>query len=453
MKEVSTIFLGAGTAALAAGNRMLESGDKGFLILEKGNSLDKRFCPGAKEYTCKFCKRGCYMVEGVGGANALYGNKICYFPASERILEDCTLDEKDIALKYLNSFQPYIDSGNIQETENKIGPYKEYTSDVLDQNEYRLLINALSKKLVENELILANTNIIKISKKKNGKFSLLSQDGAVFICSKLILATGRSSHLFLKDLFDSLSIEYSFLNQDIGIRIETSKENFSKNYYYQVDPKIKFDFGDLGSGRTFCAHNQGLVVPIQFGNSFFADGAFSDKFSDNNNIALMVRTKNPLDNTLLEKWCGTINQYTQNSLILNKIDLFNKPTQQLVNEIFSSLPIYPSETHKMLMRNLLVNLFSNEEFKILNSHLLGQTLTIYGPAIDRYWVAPVLDRNFASTTVRNCYVIGDAIGKSRGIFQAMFSGVLWANRYLKTEVKENNHDKVRSSGLSTSVSS
>ena len=57
--EISTIIIGAGTAALAAGNRLLDLNYQDFIIFEKGNSLKKRSCPGVKEYTCKFCDNGC----------------------------------------------------------------------------------------------------------------------------------------------------------------------------------------------------------------------------------------------------------------------------------------------------------------------------------------------------------------------------------------------------------
>ena len=448
-KKVSTIILGAGTAALAAANRLLDLGISDFLILEKGNNINKRTCPGVKTFDCKFCRAGCYTIEGIGGSNALHGNKICYFPASSEILSNCDENEKQTILNYLNNYRPYVDNNNLPFTSAYQDSFKFYYSDVLNKNEYKFFINSLTVRLFEKQLIASNVDIIKIEKRRDG-FVLKDEKGQEYFCSNLVMATGRSSYTFLKNIFDSLQIRYSSLNQDIGIRIETNKENFNETYYYQVDPKIKFEYESLGLARTFCAHNQGLVVPVQFGNTFFADGAFSDNFSNHNNIALMVRSNEGLTNFELEDWCKKMNAYCNNSLVLKKINLSEKSKTELTNEIFSSIPFFPSEKHKELMRKLVSNLFDSNQYGILNN-TLNFELTIYAPAIDRYWVAPALDRNLQTIGVKNCYVIGDAIGKSRGILQAMFSGVLWANAFSKTLIKEKPNDKVWSGWLSTSI--
>jgi hypothetical protein len=418
------IFIGAGVSNLVAANRLLDDSIDDFIIIEQGNHLDDRKCEGEKVFTCKKCSHGCSTLEGVGGANALHGNKLCYFPASEEISKSFTSIEINCALNFIQKLAyPYFDkcfNSKNQEKANK----KYYNSDVLNKQHFKKLIEQLTFKVRNN--IRTNTQVTGIIRTNQG-YSIKTKLGKEFLCEKLVIGTGRSSYSFLKSQLDNLGIEYSYQTQDIGIRIEAHKDCFSKNYYYQVDPKFKFKWPNLGSGRTFCAHNQGKIVPVRYGNSFFADGAFGNKFGNYNNIALMVRTNIPLMDDEIESWCLEINKYSNNNLRLGKISL-NQSNKNLISEIMNLIPTFPTESHKNLMFKLLNELFFGNN-KILKENKNNNTmLTVYGPAIDRQWVTPLLTDNFSVGTKNNLFILGDAIGKSRGFVQAMFSGAIWADR-------------------------
>jgi len=448
--KASTIFIGAGTAALAAGNKFLSSGYSDFLILEKGNSINKRACPGEKEHTCKFCKSGCPVIEGVGGANALHGNKMCYFPASDHVLEYDAPGKKEQIINFLDQFRPFLDSSNIQKDEY-VTSKKFYTSDVLDKNEYKNLILTLCTALKDNGNLVENISIISVEKTASNTFELTSDTGMKFECDNLILSGGRSAYQFAKSLYQQLGIQHAPLTQDIGIRIETGKANFSENYYYQVDPKFKFEIDGLGVARTFCAHNQGFVTPVQFGKSFFADGAFGASYTQNNNIALMVRTNEPLSIDNLENWCASVNRMANNQLIVTEIELNNKSNRDIADILSNSIS-YPTAQHTELMNHLIDKVILSSEYSILKDHFDDTAkLRVYGPAIDRYWNMPTLDENFQSIDVDRFYVIGDAAGKSRGIYQAMYSGVSCAINLLNKATQSIKDDKIWSGRISASV--
>ncbi|OAV63675.1 hypothetical protein Barb6XT_03079 [Bacteroidales bacterium Barb6XT] len=61
--------------------------------------------------------------------------------------------------------------------------------------------------------------------------------------------------------------------------------------------------------------------------------------------------------------------------------------------------------------------------------------------IDLQWVKPQLTQNFSLQNDDNIYVLGDAIGKSRGFVQALFSGVMWANLFCKNVSEIKNKEK------------
>lgn len=434
------IFIGAGVANLVAANRLLDYSIADFIIIEQGDIIDNRKCTGEKLLSCKKCIDGCSTLEGVGGANANNGNKLCYFPASSKISESFSLHEINTALKFLNNIAaPYFDicfNSNLTEQQSS---KKYYNSDVLSQGDFKNFIKKLTLR-VQNKIII-NTQVSDIDK-INSSFEVKTTKGINFHCDKLVLGTGRSSYKFIKTQFERLSVKYSNQAQDIGIRIEAPKDSFTKEYYYQVDPKFKFEWTELGTARTFCAHNQGKVVPVRLGNAFFVDGAFGNSFGSNNNIALMVRTPEPLNDYEIEFWCQEINKYANDSLLIGKISL-NQTSSKIIDNILSLIPSFPTKQHRQLMENLLFKLF-NGEHKILNTEKDNQTfLTIYAPAIDRQWVAPKLNVDFSAESNNNLYILGDAIGKSRGFVQAMFSGAIWVDRLnfyktLETEVKWSN---------------
>jgi uncharacterized FAD-dependent dehydrogenase len=430
------IFVGAGVSNLVAANRLLDYSINDFIIIEQGNQLDDRKCEGEKLYSCKKCSQGCSTLEGVGGANALHGNKMCYFPASDKISKSFSSNEINCALSFIQKLAfPYFDlcyNSKNKELTNK----KYYNSDVLNKQHFNNLIKQLTDSL--RNKIRTNTEVNEIIQTSTG-YKIKTILGHEFLCEKLVIGTGRSSYRFLKSQFDNLGIEYNSQTQDIGIRIEAHKDCFSEDYYYQVDPKFKYNWSNIGSGRTFCAHNQGKVVPVRFGDSFFADGAFGAKFGKNNNIALMVRTPIPLMNEELESWCSEINKRSNNKLILGEI-MLNQSNEKIVSEILKIIPLFPTESHKKLMVNLLNELFLGSNKILHENRVRNAKLKIYGPAIDRQWVTPSLAEDFSVGKNKNLYIVGDAIGKSRGFVQAMFSGAIWAdrlnnNKFSKTKVE------------------
>lgn len=419
------IFVGAGVANLVAANRLLDYSITDFLIIEQGESIDKRKCAGEKLLSCKKCEKGCSTLEGVGGANALHGNKLCYFPASNKVSELFSFNEINNALSFLNNIaSPYFDICFNSELNHQSSTQKFYNSDVLNKNDFRKFIETLTRR-IENKII-SNTEVVSINI-LSGLFKIETKEKAIFQCDRLVLGTGRTSYKFIKNQFDKIGIKYNYQTQDIGIRLEASKESFTKAYYYQVDPKFKFEWENLGSARTFCAHNQGKVVPVRFGNTFFADGAFDSKFTTKNNIALMVRTPEPLTIELIESWCEKINKNAGNLLELGKVSLLQK-SRKVISDILTLIPEFPTVEHKYLMNKLLFELFNGENTIIKTEQSRESFLSIYAPAIDRQWIAPLIKDDFSTASNRNLYILGDAAGKSRGFVQAMFSGVIWADR-------------------------
>ncbi len=437
------IFIGAGVGNLIAANYLSAQGFSDFVILEKGKNLKDRVCPGMAEYRCRNCSV-CDIAEGVGGANALNGNKICHFPASRNILDFVGMDSWSAASNYIRSFSRVI-SDRIFEKNHEEGPFKHYHSDILVKSDFAELIHNLTKE-IEGSIRLG-VAALKVSALSNGRFKVYTPN-EVYDADNIVFGTGRSSYRFLSRFLLENGFGQSSLAQDIGIRIEGPSELFSSKYYYQVDPKLKFIYPN-GEGRTFCAHNQGSVVPVKIGEAYYADGAFGELSSGVNNIALMVRSRMPLATDQLEQWAKGINESSSNGLLLGTAGVTNP--DKTIRQILGLIDMFPSAIYADLFESLLHDLFVGEHAILDFCNAQNQELRIYGPAIDRYWVRPTLNHDFSIRNNRNVYVIGDAAGLSRGFMQAMFSGYVWADKFLsKINEIHTNNDTIWRSGIPSS---
>jgi uncharacterized FAD-dependent dehydrogenase len=420
------VFIGGGVANLAAANYLFDSGASKILVIEKGLLASQRHCPGAKKDTCVHCRNVCHVVEGLGGSNALFGNKLCYFPASDGVLQTIQKETLSRAACYLESLlAPYFSAKYITQNPS-CPPRKNYYSDVLSRREFAEMIAQLTRRLHADGVLQIKSDVAEVRKTAGGFFAIMTREGLTINSANVIVGTGRSSQYWFREVLRSLRVAYSEQAPDVGIRIESDAESFGESYYYQIDPKFKFEFPPYGSARTFCAHNRGVVVPVQLGGAFYADGAFPTEFTNKNNIALMTRAHDPISLQDLEQWCGDVNRFTSNSLVITDIEI-NTCDTALNNAatILSTIPSWPSYSHQKLM-SLLIQRLLAEPIRFLRSkEALNTRLRIYAPAIDRFWPIPELGENF-ETSCPGLFIVGDAAGLSRGFVQAMISGVSWA---------------------------
>jgi len=428
MRIVPVLFIGAGPANLAAANYLLDSGFKDFLLVEKGRALNRRHCPGEKKGGCIFCKSAlCHTIEGVGGSSAIYGNKLCYFPASDKILEYFDRHLVSESQKYLDSLLvPFYQSvlnnerlGTKEETSKK-----HYTSDVIPRYQFISMVSKMTERLNGERTLFADMEVSDI-RRVHGLFEIECEGGHVISAEQVVIGTGRSGHHLLRSVSQSLGIALDENQQDIGLRIEASSRNFTAQYYYQADPKLKYDFGEYGSGRTFCACNGGSVVPVKYGQSYYAEGAFDDSFREWNNIAIMARSTKPLSQIEVETWCALVNISSRNGLLLGEVKLEQNINQNIPDEVMKLVPEWPTKSHEMIIKRMIHNVTANNDSLIKYKKDAPNIIRVYGPAIDRYWPAPRIGMN-CETQEKNLFIIGDAAGISRGFVQAMTSGVAWA---------------------------
>lgn len=413
-------FIGAGPATLAAIDRLPRSIRQLSIILEQGKHQGRRICPELRSKSCSSCYgQNCHVTSGVGGASAVFGNKFCHFPASEGVkglMADATTADQPASV-------PPPAVSNVHEYPNSPNR-KVYGVSIARMDAYTDHMNDLIANVRDTTMIKEEFEVERIVE-ANGTYSLRSTGGDEVVASNVVIATGRSGHRALRRWLTDLDIAYEENAPDIGVRVEVETAALNRRFFYQDDPKFKFDFGGVGQGRTFCTCRGGMIVPVKFGAGFFADGAFARKDTGKTNVALMARTHETHHPDALEEWCSSTNTGTGNTLLLGQFSLTGLSDGQMVKSIADMIPEGPTPRYKMVLSALADTLVSNESVGMFTGGERQGTIRVYGPAIDRYWPRVELSVGF-ETRKQGLFVIGDAAGVSRGIVQAAAAGASWA---------------------------
>ena len=428
----SYAFIGAGPATLAALIELPSDIRRSAVVLEAGRGK-RRTCPSLKTNSCQSCFGDlCHVVNGVGGSSAMFGNKSCYFPASS-VISSFFGEASDAK----NPFDPVrSDMEKTVLSHPNVPNRKVYEASISMADQYRDAMATLVGKAMEATEFLEQWQVEEIAKLKNGSFRITSSTGAKVEARNVVIATGRGGYLSIRKWLDRLGVDFVEQSPDIGIRLEAPSEAFSDRFLYQTDPKFKFDFGELGTARTFCTCQGGSIVPVKFGRGVFADGAFLRKDTGRTNTAIMVRTGEIYSASQLEFWCESANSNTQGHLLLGEVSGNSQQSCQLVAGILEAVPEGPSKKFKKALRVALNELLTNETCKIFDGDLqdIGP-LKVYGPSIDLYWPKVEIRHGF-KTSIEGVFVIGDATGVSRGIFQAAMSGRGWAHSLNKERFRD-----------------
>lgn len=414
-------FIGAGVSNLLAIHYLIKNNvacDE-IILFEKGKPLNDRKCPSINT-RCIHCEIECPVISGFGGSSAFYGNKFSYFPSSQKILNYTDRQSTNEALNYLQSSLGYLyDKHFNQFNTSEKGDRKVFFSDTIYQDNYQKIIHYLVNEIT-GKITVVNRKVDKI-KFNNGSFEIYSM-GNEYNSKKLIIGTGRSSGDFILEFLKLNQVGYKNNDPDIGFRVEADSRNFSKHYYYQNDPKYKVS-SSFGNARSFCAVNKGYIVPVKYKNFYYAEGVFYNEPSQKNNIALMSRINNGPGMDLIAKWAHELNIFFKNKLSAGEIVITNN-VLDLKDQMLNFIPYWPNVRYKELMSKLLDNMIVKNNIFTINKKT-NNIINIYAPSIDNYWISPEVLKNL-ETKIEGLFFIGDIIGVSRGIIQAMFSGLIWS---------------------------
>ena len=421
------------------------------LLLEKGHSIEKRYCPKRKTKHCNGC-RPCAITTGFAGAGAFSDGKLSLSPDVGGTLPDILgyARAKELIER---SDQIYLQFGadtNVygvgKEKEIREIRAKAISAHLGTEKGYEIY-KKLQHHLQEKGVDMRFDNPVKEiligeDRRVEGVFT---EKGEEFFASKVVVAVGRDGADWLNGQCEQLGIESAAGTVDIGVRVEVRDEimKFLNENLYEA--KLIYyapTFDD--KVRTFCTNPSGEVASEYYDDNLAVVNGHaykSQKYkTDNTNFALLVSKnftkpfRTPIEYG--KKIAQLSNMLCGNRIMVQTFGDFRKgrrSTEERMcrNNLIPTLKdAVPGDLSLVLPHRIMVDL---EEMifaldKVTPGIASDETL-LYGVEVKFYSNKVVVDKEF-ETSVGGLYAIGDGAGITRGLQQASANGLCVADALL-----------------------
>lgn len=453
-------IIGGGPAAIFAAYEFVMKHPKLKLIMiEAGNSIEKRFCPLAAKKVdhCINCKP-CSIMRGFGGAGAFSDGKYNFTTEFGGWLNEYLPEEKVIELI------DYVDELNCRHgapgeyftTKNSTIGTKALQNDLhllnakvrhLGTENNLIIMENIYNFLREQMNILCNTTVKEIQHKKDGTFSLkLDKAEKIIDCKYLIAAPGRAGAEWFSEQCKQLGLSLINNQVDVGVRVEVPAQVFKHITDEVYEAKILYrthQYNDLV--RTFCMNPYGYVVAENTDGIITVNGhSFRDPKlqSKNTNFALLVSNKftEPFHEPIkYGKRIASFSNMLGGGVIVQRFgDLVKgrRTDEKRMAKSFTkpTLSATPGDLSLVLPKRQLDDIIEMIYAldKIAPGMANADTL-LYGVEVKFYSARLELDKNL-ETKIPNMFAIGDGAGITRGLSQASASGV-WVARIIGERAK------------------
>lgn len=458
--KYDVIIVGAGPSGIFAALELVrQKANKKILVIEKGRSIDKRYCPKEKTKECVSCKPYCHITTGFSGAGAFSDGKLSL---SYEVGGDLpTLIGTDKAQEFID----YTDSiylefgadtkvegiGNTEEVKEIRRKAIEGGLKLVDcpirhlgtekaQEIYLKIQNFLLDSGVEirfdtlvKDIVVENDEIKGIiltdSKNKTNEETVLG--------SKVIMATGRKGADWLKDMCIKHEIKHSAGTVDIGVRVELRNEVMeSVNNVLYESKLIGYPAPFNDKVRTFCQNPGGFVSQENYDNNLaIVNGhSYKDKKSENTNLAILSSHNfaEPFNEPIEygKKVAELVNMLGNGRILVQRYGDILDGKRTWEHELYQSnvkhtLPdAEAGDLTSAMPYRTMTNILNF--IKAMNTVVPGfasrETL-LYGPEIKFYSNKINIDENF-ETNIKGLYCLGDSSGWTRGLMMASVMGVL-----------------------------
>lgn len=441
------IIVGAGASGIFTAYELsvLQSKAK-VLIIEKGNSLEKRKCPidGVKIKSCIHCKY-CNIMNGYGGAGSLsdgkynitnnFGGDLYKYVGKKEALDLMYYVDKVLCDNGGSDARLYSTIESTLKTEAL-----KHDLHLLDAQVRHLgtdrnvkILGNMYDYLKDKVEMKFNTEVINIEK-ENDEF-ILTTDKGDFKCENLVVATGRSGSKWISKVCSKLGIESQSNRVDIGVRVELPAAVFEhitdKVYESKVVYRTK-QYGDLV--RTFCMNPHGEVVEENTNGIVTVNGhSYSNPelHTDNTNFALLVTNNftEPFKNSneYGESIAKLSNMLGGGVLVQRFGDLVKgrRTNEHRMDKSFTipTLKATPGDLSLVIPKRQLDAII--EMVYALDKIAPGtanEDTLLYGVEVKFYNSIISVDSNL-ETKMKNLYVLGDGSGVTHSLSQASASGV------------------------------
>ena len=448
MQKYDVIIAGAGAGGVFMSYELTKLDNKArVLMLDRGSPLEGRLCP-IKEGVADKCVHcdPCHVMNGYGGAGTLsdgkynlttqFGGDLHAHLGVDKAMELmnyvdevlCSMGGKDARLYSTgdSNLKTVALRNNLHLLDAKVRHLG------TDRN-IKILgeIYNFTKQRIDMEF---RTEILSIDKGAGGEFIVKTNKGD-FICSNLVLATGRSGSAWMGEMLGRFGIEQERNRVDIGVRVELPAVIFKHitDDVYESKLVYKTDkYNDMV--RTFCMNPYGEVVAENTNGIVTVNGhsyASEELHTENTNFALLVSNKftEPFkDSNEYGESIARLSNMLGGGVLLQRFgDLVKgrRSSDRRMTKCFTrpTLKATPGDLSLVIPKRQLDNII--EMIYALDKIAPGtanEDTLLYGVEVKFYNSKVAVDENL-ETEVKGLYAIGDGSGVTHSLSQASASGV------------------------------
>lgn len=452
--KYDVIIVGAGPCGIFTAMEIKKiNPEKKIIILEKGNSIEKRVCPKRKTRSCVGCTP-CNITTGFAGAGAYSDGKLSLSP--------------DVG----GNLPEYIGYEMTQELINYVD--KIYLSFGADEKiygvEHREKIHQIRKKAIRSNLKLVECPIrhmgtevgydiyrkiqhhledlgVELSFRNPVQDIILDENRTIkgviadkeYFADKVVIAIGRDGSDWLKNICHKHDINTETGDVDIGVRVETRNEIMEELNEAMYESKLIYytpTFDD--KVRTFCSNPGGEVateiydgnLAVVNGHSYKSEGL---KTSNTNFAILVTKHFTKPFNSPIEYGTHIAklgNMLSGNKVLVQRYGDFKRGRRTTEDKLYRNNIVptlkdaVPGDLSLVLPFRIMKDIEEMiEALDNITPGIASNETLLYGMEV-KFYSNKVLTNGKFETNIKGLLVGGDGAGITRGLMQASVNGVI-----------------------------
>ncbi len=455
------LIIGAGPAGIFTAIEMIRKGSKkSIVIVEKGQSIEKRHCPKAKTQKCVSCKPYCHITTGFSGAGAFSDGKLSLSSDVGGNLPMLIGDElAQETIDYTDKIYLEFGADTHVEGVSNDDAVKEIRKNAisaglklvdcpirhLGTEKAQDIYLAIEKYLLENgvEIMFGYecTNLILDGNTCLGAYVTDGKTDAEIYAGHTIVATGRRGAEWLEHICSEHNIAHEPGTVDIGVRVEVRNEVMEKvNKVLYESKLIGWPEPFKNKVRTFCQNPGGFVSQENYDNDLaVVNGhSYKEKKSDNTNVAILCshNFSTPFNQPIAyaQKIGELTNMLANGQILVQRFgDILDGkrtwPKELAQSNVRPTLPdAVAGDITAAMPYRAMINIinFIKAVDKVVPGFAAYETL-LYSPELKFYSNRVKMDTDF-NTSINGLHCLGDSSGWTRGLMMASVMGVLMGRK-------------------------
>lgn len=464
--KTDVVIVGAGPAGIFTAIELIKkSSTKKITLIEKGQSVERRFCPKQKTQKCVHCKPYCHITTGFSGAGAFSDGKLSLSTEvggdlPQLVGEDLVRETIAYADKIYLEFgadEKIEGVGNETEIEAIRALAKEADLKLVDcpirhmgTEKAREIYLAFERYLQANgvdilfgyecvEPIIENGNCKGVYVMKAGK----TEKTPVF-ADETVIATGRRGAEWLERVCEKYGVEHVASTVDVGVRVEVKNEVMERiNKALYESKLIGYPLPFKNKVRTFCQNPGGFVAQENYDNNLAVVNGHSYKElkSENTNLSILCshNFSYPFDEPIAfaQKIGELTNMLGAGGILVQRFGDILKGKRTWEHELKTSTvqptlkdAVAGDITSALPYRTMLCIINFIKAVDRVAPGFAGEDTLLYSPELKFYSNRIKMDTKL-NTNVKGLHCLGDSSGWTRGLMMASVMGVLMGRELLK----------------------